>query len=164
MSKPVKDYIKNVLSDKRQEFGGKAVCPFAGPELESNKLMIGEVGEVGLSQLIDKFHASEYDSALFIIKDDIPADQTKQFQVFVNKLLKFKGLKQYKNICFNPNDAVSVDGYNPRSMSPYFMVNVARRDVLSKASKIMKKTNYYDKLPEEYLSFLNIKRRKKNAK
>ena len=41
MSKKVKDYIENVLAQKRPEFGGKAVCPFAKPELEMQKLMIG---------------------------------------------------------------------------------------------------------------------------
>ncbi len=163
MQEKVKHYIKEVLSERRPEFSGKAVCPFARPELESNKLMIAEVGEKGLSQLIEDFEKSNFESAVFIIKEDIPADQTKQFQVFVNKLLKFKGLKQYKNICFNPNDDVAVEGYNPRSLSPYFMVNVAHRKVLNRASKTLHKTNYYDNLPEEYLSFLQLDRRKKNA-
>ncbi len=45
MSKPVKDYINNVLREKREEFGGRAVCPFAGPELDSNKLMIKKIGD-----------------------------------------------------------------------------------------------------------------------
>ena len=45
MSDDVKDYINDVLREKRDEFGGRAVCPFAGPELDSNKLMIGTVGE-----------------------------------------------------------------------------------------------------------------------
>ena len=40
MVNKVKDYIENVLSEKRPEFGNKAVCPFAKPELEMQKLMI----------------------------------------------------------------------------------------------------------------------------
>ena len=40
MSKDAKDYINNVLAERRSEFGDKAVCPFAAPELEANKLMI----------------------------------------------------------------------------------------------------------------------------
>jgi len=165
MEQKVKDYIKEVLSEKRPEFGGRATCPFALPELESGRLMIGEVqGEQGLSQLIDKFHESNYDSALLTIEDDIPAHQTDQFETFVDKLLRFKGMEQFKSICFNPNDPVSVEGFNPRSMSPCFMINIARREVLYKANRLMYKTNYYDKLSDEYLSFLRLEGRGKDAK
>ena len=103
MSKKVTNYITDVLAEKRTEFGGKAVCPFAKPELDSNKLMIASIGDKSLGQLIDEFYLSNYESALFIIKDDVPAEQTQKFQIFVNKVLKAKGLNQYKNICFNPN-------------------------------------------------------------
>ena len=111
MSDPVKDYINNVLDEKRPEFGGKRVCPFASRELETNKLMIAEVGDKSLVDLIDDFKNSKYDSALLIIKDDIPADQTNDFKIFVNKLLEAQGLGDHKNICFNPNDEATVDGY-----------------------------------------------------
>ena len=39
MSEDVKNYINNVLDERRQEFGGKAVCPFAAPELKANRLI-----------------------------------------------------------------------------------------------------------------------------
>ena len=161
MSKEMKDYINNVLREKRQEFSGKAVCPFAGPELDANKLMMGEVGEKNLIELIHEFKESDYDSALFVIKENIPAEQTKKFQKFVNKLLRLEGLPEHKNICFNPNDEVSIDGYNPRSLAPHFMVNIARRDVLTDASDSLAKTNYYDKLPDDYLSFLSHSKKQK---
>ena len=156
MIKKVKQYIENVLAEKRDEFAGKAVCPFAKPELVSNKLMIANIGDKGLGQLIDEFHLSKYESALFIIKDNVPAEQTQKFQIFVNKVLKTKGLKQYKNICFNPNDQVSINGYNPRSKAPFFMINIARKDVLEKAQEALLKTGYYDKLPDDYRKFLNV--------
>ena len=38
--KVVEDYINSVLDEKRSEFGGKRVCPFAARELYTNKLMI----------------------------------------------------------------------------------------------------------------------------
>ena len=157
MSKDAKDYINNVLNERRQEFGGKAVCPFAAPELKSNRLMIATVGEQGLTDLIDQFNKSDYESALFIIEEDIPAKQTKKFQHFVNLLLSERGMTDYKNICFNPNDDVDIEGYNPRSHAPHFMVNIANKKVLSKAHRGLKKTNYYDKLPRKYRKFLNLK-------
>ena len=157
MSKDAKDYINNVLNERRQEFGGKAVCPFAAPELKSNRLMIATVGEQGLTELIDQFKKSDYESALFIIEEDIPSKQTKKFQYFVNLLLSERGMTDYKNICFNPNDDVDIEGYNPRSHAPHFMVNIANKRVLSKAHRGLKKTNYYDKLPRKYRKFLNLK-------
>ena len=161
MKKLVNDYITDVLAEKRSEFGGKAVCPFAKPELDSGKLMIASIGDKSLGQLIDEFHLSNYESALFIIKEDVPAEQTQKFQIFVNKVLKAKGLKQYKNICFNPNDQVAVDGYNPRSKAPYFMVNIAHRDVLLSAQQALQKTGYYDRLPEDYKKFLKLSNKSK---
>tara|TARA_B100001094_G_scaffold203329_1_gene197263 strand:+ start:1394 stop:1873 length:480 start_codon:yes stop_codon:yes gene_type:complete len=157
VNKEAKDYINNVLDQKRQEFGNKAVCPFAAPELKANRLMIATVGDQSLADLIEQFSKSDYESALFIIEQDIPAEQTKKFQYFVNHLLSQRGLTDYKNICFNPNDDVDIEGYNPRSLAPYFMVNIADKKVLSKAHRALKKTNYYDKLPDKYRKFLNLK-------
>jgi len=159
--KDVEDYINNVLDEKRPEFGGKRVCPFAAHELSTNKLMIAELGDKSLIDLFHEFKNSDYDSALLIIKEDMPAEKTKNFQIFVNKLLEYEGMGEYKNICFNPNDKVTVDGYNPRSHAPYFMVNIAPRKTLGKAAKTLRKTNYYDRLPDEYLSFLKVKLKQK---
>ena len=156
--KDVEDYINNVLDEKRPEFGGKRVCPFAAHELSSNKLMIAELGDKNLIDLFHEFKNSDYDSALFIIKENMPAEETKSFQVFVNKLLEYEGMGEYKNICFNPNDKVAIDGYNPRAQAPYFMVNVATRKALGKAARALKKTNYYDNMRDEYLAFLKVKK------
>ena len=124
--------------------------------------MIAHLNDKSLIDLIEDFKRSNYNSALFIIEQDIPAEDTKRFQSFVNKLLKALGLEDYKNICFNPNDKVTVDGYNPRSRAPYFMVNIAARKELHKAAKTLRKTYYYDRLPDEYLSFLKIKNKRKD--
>ena len=157
MSDEAKDYIKNVLNERRTEFGNKAVCPFAAPELKANRLMIATVGEKGLLDLINDFGESDYESALFVIKEDVPAKQTKKFQYFVDQLLKQQGLNQYRNICLNPNDDVDADGYNPRAQSPYFMINISKKTAISKAHRALKRTNYYDKMSNNYRKFLNLK-------
>ena len=63
-------------------------------------------GEVGLPQLIEKFLASGKQSALFaqLGGEELTSEDTKKFQRFVNRLLKQNGAKEYKCICFNPND------------------------------------------------------------
>ena len=87
MSDPVKDYINNILDEKRPEFGGKRVCPFAARELQTDNLMIAHLNDKSLIDLIEDFKRSNYNSALFIIEQDIPAEDTKRFQSFVNKFL-----------------------------------------------------------------------------
>ena len=52
MEASIKDYINNVLREKRDEFGGMSVCPFAGPELDGDKLMIDVIGDKNLEQLM----------------------------------------------------------------------------------------------------------------
>jgi len=42
--KQITDYINNVLNEKRTEFSGMAVCPFASPEFANYKLMIAMLG------------------------------------------------------------------------------------------------------------------------
>jgi len=133
-----------------------AVCPFAGPELDANKLMIGVIGDKNLEQLMMEFAESDYESALFALEEELTKDETKAFQIFVNKLLRFHGLRDYKSICFNPKDRVSINGFNPRSKAPYFLINIADKKVLNKAHKSLRQTGYYDKLSKEYREFLKI--------
>ena len=161
----VKDYINKVIRPPRSEFNDMPTCPFAGPELDGGKLMIDMIvpGKVLLPELIEKFLDSDKNSALFayVGDDDITSDETKQFQIMVNKTLRSLGASQYKCICFNPNDKdTEVNGFNPRAQAPYFLINIARRDELSKAHKTLKKTKYYDHLNDAYLKFLKVKTKK----
>jgi len=161
----VKDYINNVIRPPRKEFGGMPTCPFAGPELDSGRLMIDVVvpDEVPLPDLITKFLKSDNNSALFaqLTDQEFSAHDTGMYERFINVLLKRMGAKEYKCICFNPNDKVTeVDGFNARSQAPYFLINIARREELSKAHKTLRKTQYYDRLNEAYIDFLDIKPKK----
>ena len=90
------DYINEVLRPPRQEFGGLPVCPFAGPELDNGKLMIDIINEEqSLDFLLDKYKNSKYNSALLILElpegEVLTAEETKEFQVFVNKIIRYKG-------------------------------------------------------------------------
>ena len=161
----IKNYINNVIRPPRKEFGGMPTCPFAGPELDSGRLMIDVVvpDEVPLPDLITKFLKSDNNSALFaqLTDQEFSPHDTGMYERFINVLLKRMGAKEYKCICFNPNDKVTeVDGFNARSQAPYFLINIARREELSKAHKTLRKTQYYDRLNEAYIDFLDIKPKK----
>ena len=162
----IADYINNTLNKKRPEFNDVATCPFAAPELAKDKLMVVMMHEEdkGIKDLLEEFAASDYDSALIALPHELSAENTKPFQVFVNAILKRLGLKDYKCICFNPNDEVEVQGYNPRSEAPYFMINIAHKKVLNDAHKSLRKTKYYDNLNKEYREFLKINEKDKKTR
>jgi hypothetical protein len=143
-----------------------ATCPFAAPELAKDKLMIVMMHEEdkGIKDILEDFAASDCDSALIALPHELPAENTKPFQIFVNAILKRLGLKDYKCICFNPNDEVEVLGYNPRSEAPYFMINIAHKKALNDAHKSLRKTKYYDNLNEKYREFLKINEKDKKSK
>ena len=157
----VVDYINEVIRPPRKEFGNMPVCPFAGPELDNDKLMIDIINEEqSLGFLLDKYKNSKYNSALLILElpegETLSAEETKDFQVFVNKVIRYKGYKDIKTICFNPHDVVSINGFNPRAKAPYFLINIAGREELYKAHKSLTKTKYYDSMDDIYKGFLSI--------
>tara|TARA_R100001440_G_scaffold52416_1_gene72252 strand:- start:115 stop:618 length:504 start_codon:yes stop_codon:yes gene_type:complete len=155
------DYINEVISQPRPEFGGMPVCPFAKPELDKDRLMIDIINEnQSLDLLLDKYKNSKYNSALLILElpdgEVLTTEETRQFQVFVNRTMRLKGYKDIQTICFNPNDSVSINGFNPRGKAPYFLINIAGREELSKAHMSLTKTSYYDNMDVKYKSFLKI--------
>ena len=88
--------------------------------------------------------------------ETLSKDETKEFLVFVNKVIRYKGYKDIRTICFNPRDSVSINGFNPRRKAPYFLINIAGREELHKAHKSLTKTSYYDNMDVKYKSFLKI--------
>ena len=151
----------DVLRKPRQEFGGLPACPFVGPEVEQGRLMIEmfDPSKNNIIEMVEQFTKSEYDSALFaqITDRQITGEETFQYQSFINKLLKKAGYDNLKCICFNPNDAVEIDGLNVRKQAPYFLINIADKSVLSKAHKKLLKTKYFSKMNKEYLDYLHVK-------
>ena len=99
--KEITDYINNVHNQKRPEFSGMDVCPFAAPELANNTLMIARLGEddKGIIDLLEEFATSDYDSAIIALPHQLGHEDTKPFQIFVNKILKNSSfedeIKQY---------------------------------------------------------------------
>ena len=151
----------DVLREPREEYGGLPACPFVGAEVDQDKLMIGvfDPSENSILEMVEKLTKSKYDSALFaqITEEDISSDETFEYQSFINKLLKKSGYDHLKCICFNPKDCVEVEGFNIRKHAPYFLINIANRDVLSKAHKNLLKTQYFSKMDKKYLDYLHVK-------
>jgi len=154
----VLDYI-GILRTPREEYGGLPACPFVGPEIDNDKLMIDKF-DPNESTLLDKVKAydeSDYDSALFVqvSEEELSNVDTVKYQDFINRTMKENGYGHLKCICFNPNDKVEIDGFNARGHAPYFLINIATREALDKAHKVLSKTKYYDSMNKRYLKYLH---------
>jgi hypothetical protein len=151
----------DVLRQPREEYGGLPPCPFVGPEVDKDKLMIElfDPSTNTILEMIETFVESKYDSALFVqvTKQKIPAEETFEYQSFINRIIKKAGYDNLKCICFNPSDSVAINGFSPRQHSPYFLINIANRNVLSKAHKKLLNTKYFDNMEKEYLDYLHVK-------
>ena len=157
----MKGYINFILRPKREEFGGMPVCPFAGPELDQDKLMI-DIFDPDNESFIEKmqqFVDSKYNSALFaqINSEYIPETDTRKYQSFLNKLIKQNGYTEHKIICMNPDDTITqIDGFNPRQFAPAFLINVANKKELGKAHRTVMNTSYFDRMSDAYKKYLKV--------
>ena len=88
---------------------------------------------------------------------DVKASETKGYQEFINLILEESGNQEVGALCFNPNSDMEIDGYNPLSSAPCFMINMAYHKDLAKARTALLKTKYYDKMPATYKKYLNVK-------
>lgn len=155
----IHDFIK-ILSTPRSEYSGMAPCPFVAAEFSQDKLMIElfDPTKNSIIDMVEKLNCSKYESALFVqITDkDVPAEMTFEYQSFINKLLKNSNYDQYKCICMNPKDDVNILGFNVRKHSPYFLINIVDKKLLSETHKKILKTKYFDKMDKKYLDYLHV--------
>ena len=153
------DYVINVLEEKRPEFSGFAVCPFVKADRISDQLYL-DVFDNTKDNLVDmvlRFVRSGKRSALIAQpNDDIKGSETKGYQHFINLVLEESGNGNIYALCFNPEDDLEADGYNPRSKAPCFLINMAYRDHLQKSHNSLRQTDYYNKFSDAYKKYLNL--------
>lgn len=157
MSKKVREYIDK-LSVPRKEFGDMPTCPYAHVHLDEGKMDIKE-WDPKKTDIIDEllaFDKNEFRSTAWYLKDmsDIfdkgTPEETDNWTNEVNERLLEKHDLGFVMITFNPNDKLEVEGYSPRSMSPYFIIGVVYLEELNDAHDKLEETKYFDKLIGEY--------------
>ena len=153
------NYVINVLEEKRPEFSGFAVCPFVKADRIKDQLHI-DVFDNTQDTLVDvvlRFVRSGKRSALIGQPNvNIVQSETRGYQEFINLVLEESGNGEIGALCFNPSSTMEVEGYNPLSSAPCFIINMAYHSDLSKARNSLLKTSYYDKLPPRYKKYLNV--------
>ena len=158
--KQMTDYVINVLEEKRPEFSGFAVCPFVKADRVSDQLHL-DVFDNSKDTLVDvvlRFVRSGKRSALIGQPNvNVEHSETKGYQDFINLILQETGNKDVGALCFNPKSDTRICGYNPLSLAPCFLINMAYHKDLNRARESLLKTSYYDKLPNTYKKYLNVK-------
>ena len=157
----VMSYITGVLETRREEFSGFSVYPFVKADRIADQLFLKVYDNEKQSFLsvVGEFIKSGKRSALLAqINGDVPGDETSGYQNFINMLLDEAGYGNIGSLCFNPKDELDIDGYNPRSLAPCFLINLAYKKDLSKGHRALKRTNYYDNMPKKYLNYLGVKK------
>tara|TARA_R110000824_G_scaffold93054_1_gene225315 strand:+ start:38 stop:604 length:567 start_codon:yes stop_codon:yes gene_type:complete len=172
----VMNYLK-FLEKPRKEFSGHPTCPFISKELKDKSMLVDKFDPKN-EDFLDKmkeFDESDYRTATYVrISEDSDfinsVDKTKFdnkdveqifkeressfYEKWLNRRLDLNEMEYIKVVCFSPNDKMEVDGFNPRSESPYFLLGVSYSDHLGDSHRKLKKTNYFSKLPRKYINFL----------
>ena len=154
------EYFK-YLQKPNDAFSGMPVCPFLKAEMEKDNLYVDiwRADKKGFYDLFQEFIDSKKDSALFICMDTEAikwkdVERTK-YQKFLQRAIKDTGLKA---LCLSPwEDFTAGGGVYTRRKSPYFMINIASRQHLSKSHKQLQKSSYFANFTDEELGRLKAK-------
>ena len=75
-----------------------------------------------------------------------------------SKLKNTPMFSDYKSLCFSPwEDFTAGGGIRTRKKAPYFMINVASRQHLSKSHKQLQKSAYFANFTHDELGRLKVK-------
>ena len=155
--KKIKEYIEE-LSKPREEFSGMPTCPYAHVHVNEGKMEIKE-WDPNKTDIIDElvaFNDNEYKSTAWYLKDmtDIfkkgTVEETDKWTDEVNERLLEDYDFGFVMVTFNPNDNLEVEGFNPRSLSPYFIIGVVYLEELNEAHDKLAESKYFDKLVGKY--------------
>ena len=153
------------LQEPNEAFKGMAACPFLKSELKDEKLMteVWRPHKESFMDVYNRFVESSYESALIVCMntDGILWEQVdrKSYQRTIQTLLKET---EHKALCFSPfEDHTAGGGEETRKKSPYFLINIARKDVLREAHRNLLKTRYFDNFTDDELDGLKVYPKKK---
>lgn len=164
IKKQMAEFVVGTLEAPRSEFSGFPVCPFVKADRVADQLllMVFDNEKETLVDIIKQFIKSGKRSALIAqMNEEIGQHETKEYQKFINLLLSEAGLSDVRCVCFNPKDDLDIEGFNARSSAPCFLINLSYKKHLVRAHNALKKTTYYDKMPEKYINYLGIKTQNK---
>tara|TARA_B100001094_G_scaffold218308_1_gene212419 strand:- start:392 stop:907 length:516 start_codon:yes stop_codon:yes gene_type:complete len=148
------------LTKPRKEFSGP-VCPFLSSELRKKTMLIDTYHpqEDNFLDKINNFIQSNDTLAVYARMDRdeefehgidpyfgremLPLyKESVWYGNYIDLKMSDNNITGFKCVCFSPNDIQEIDGFNPRSKTPYFLITLVNSEELYKASDEIKKTNY----------------------
>ena len=153
------------LTQPHKAFSNMAVCPFVEPEIKREHLYIAiwYPSQKSFMKCMEDFYMADKNSALFVCPNtsDINWEQVERskIQAQITSTLKNTPMfSDYKSLCFSPwEDFTAGGGIYTRKKSPYFMINIASRQHLSKSHKQLQKSSYFANFTDEELGRLKVK-------
>ena len=153
------------LTEPHEAFQNMPVCPFIEPEIKREVLYIDiwYPSQKSFMSCMEDFYTSDKNSALFVCPNTQTIDwsqvERKKIQTQITSLLKNTPMfSDYKSLCFSPwEDFTAGGGVYTRRKSPYFMINVASRQHLSKSHKQLQKSSYFTNFTDDEKKRLKVK-------
>lgn len=153
------------LTEPHEAFQNMPICPFIEPEIKREVLYIDiwYPSQKSFMSCMEDFYHSDKNSALFVCPNTQTIDwsqvERKKIQTQITSLLKNTPMfSDYKSLCFSPwEDFTAGGGIYTRRKSPYFMINVASRQHLSKSHKQLQKSSYFANFTDDEKKRLKVK-------
>lgn len=148
------------LQEPNESFGGMPVCPFVKGDFETNNIeYIMYSPDMDFMEVIDKYVESGKRTGLAIQIGIDMKKSRKKYQTYLNKVIAEKYPKskdQPKVLVFDPNeDWTAGGGVETRKMAPTILINIARRNDLSKAHKKLQGSRWWTNFTKKELKALH---------
>lgn len=146
------------LTEPNEKFGGFGICPFLKKELTNDDMKFIILKGQGFKSGLDNWiKENKYNSVLFICLGEIWEHiERKPYQKALQNTMKESGYKDYKALCFSPNEDKTAAGVKTRENAPYFLINIMDSKDLGKAHKKMIDTKYFDNFTKDELVDIKI--------
>ena len=161
-----RDTILEKAYEYLASFSSMPVCPFIEPEIKREQLYIDiwYPSQKSFMKCMEDFYtADKYSSALFVCPNtqDIDWSEVERSSIqaqITSKLKNTPMFSDYKSLCFSPWEDFTAGGnISTRKKAPYFMINVASRQHLSKSHKQLQKSAYFANFTDDELGRLKVK-------
>ena len=146
------------LTEPNEKFGGFGICPFLKKELTNDDMKFIILKGQGFKSGLDNWiKENKYNSVLFICLGEVWEHiERKSYQKSLQNIMKESGYKDYKALCFSPNEDKTAAGVKTRENAPYFLINIMDSKDLGKAHKKMIDTKYFDNFTKDELVDIKI--------
>jgi len=149
------------LTKPRKEFSGYPVCPFLKEELKNKTMLLDTYypQQDDFLEKVNSFIDSDYKVAVYA---RMGRDHEFEYGIdphygysmlplhkesvwygnYIDLKMEDNNITGLRCVCFSPNDVQEIEGFNPRSKTPYFLITLVNTKELYQARDKIEKTEY----------------------